>query len=246
MIKSLFIANWKMHKTNPATTQFVRALKQIFLPADQVVVICPPYTALPIMQQELTGSTIVYGAQNMHWANEGAYTGEISPEMLQALGCSYVIIGHSERRRDYNETDETVQRKVAAALHHGLVPIVCVGESLDERNHDETMAVIQRQVSIACHGLLPTDVARLVFAYEPIWAIGSGQAATPEYAATVHTLIRQLTRPEVTIIYGGSVNADNIGQFMQQPSIQGALIGGASVEVESFQQLLAGSTINRI
>ena len=205
-------------------------------------VVCPPFTDLWAVKDLLAGSGIELGAQNMYWETSGAYTGEIAPGMLAEV-CQYVILGHSERRQFFGETDETVNRKIKAALAVGLTPIVCIGESLDENQAGKTSEVVNRQVVQGLAGLTPEEGAKLVIAYEPIWAIGTGLAATPEDANAIHrdvvraALARMLgeeTAASIRILYGGSVNAQNAESFFSQSDIDGALVGGASLKVDSF------------
>lgn len=237
-MSKLFVANWKMHKTVAEAQQFTTLLLQAKWPNDRTTVLCGPFTTLPGLQTLLSASPVLWGAQTMHWENHGAYTGEISAAMLVELGCSYVIIGHSERRRDANETDATVNKKVLAALAAGLTPIICVGESLAQHQQQQTNDWVSTQVQMALVGIAPNQLDKLVIAYEPIWAIGTGLTATPDQAQAVHGMIRQLVSADTLIIYGGSVTPDNISSLMAQPNINGALIGGASLTVESFQGIL--------
>lgn len=243
MRKPIIAGNWKMYKTVGEAVNFVDAFKEKTAGLSGVeMVLCPPFTALAAVARRLAGSGIELGAQNMHWAPEGAYTGEIAPGMLREIGCKYVILGHSERRQYFGETDELVHKKVRAALEHGLAPIVCVGERLEERESGQTEAVVRRQVEGALAGLAPQQVAGLVVAYEPVWAIGTGKTATPEDADSVHAYCRQVLASlygeaeakKMCIQYGGSVKADNAAALMAKPNIDGALVGGASLKVESF------------
>ncbi len=232
----LLVANWKMNKTIAESLSYLNTLKAHTLPTDRQIVICPPYTALQAIQQSLHGSTILYGAQNMHWDQSGAYTGEISTTMLNELGCTYVIIGHSERRTYFNETDDTVQKKVNAALQAGCIPIVCVGETLEQRQQQRTSTIIETQLEVALAHV--QDASRVVIAYEPVWAIGTGETATPEQAQEIHALIRQHVSVETKIIYGGSVHSDNIVSLMEQPDIDGALVGGSSLDPDEFAAIV--------
>lgn len=248
MRKAIIAGNWKMHKT---TSEAVRLVKQLkVLVSDEIagveVVVCPPFTALAAVGEVLKGTGIQWGAQDVHWEDEGAYTGEISPVMLKDLSCSYVIVGHSERREHFGETDEIVRRKVDAVLAKGMGVIACVGESLAERRAGRTEEVVRREVEAICRDLELDDPARLVIAYEPIWAIGTGETATPAEAGRVAGLIREwvstLLGREVAdrlrIQYGGSVKPDNIAAFMHEPEIDGALVGGASLDASSFAQIV--------
>ncbi|MQL52224.1 triose-phosphate isomerase [Desulfofundulus thermobenzoicus] len=243
----LMAGNWKMYKTVAEAAAFVRELKQALAGVQGVeVAVCPPFTALQTVSRELAGSPIALGAQNMYWEDEGAFTGEISPVMLKEIGCRYVILGHSERRQYFGETDEKVNRKVKAAFKHGLVPIVCVGELLEEREAGRTAEVIGAQVRGSLAGLSPGELAALVVAYEPVWAIGTGRTASPRDAQEVNRFIRGLLREmggedaagRVRIQYGGSVKPDNAAALMAQPDIDGALVGGASLKVDAFTAIV--------
>ena len=210
------------------------------------VVVCPPFTALASVGQLLQGSKIQLGAQDVYWEPQGAFTGEVSPLMLADAGCRYVIVGHSERRQQFGETDQTVQRKLRAALQHGLTPIVCVGETLAERDANQTMPVIVRQLEGALGQVSAADCAKLVLAYEPVWAIGTGCHATPAQAQEVHAMIRQWlakrhgadVAQSLRIQYGGSVTAVNAESLLQQPDVDGALVGGASLKADAFSAIV--------
>lgn len=239
--------NWKMFKTIPEALSTLQELKAgIPNPLLADVVIAPPFTALPALGKSIQGSPIQLAAQNVHWAEEGAYTGEISTRMLLDTGCLYCIIGHSERRHVFGETDEQVRRKVGACLKSGLKPILCVGETLEEREGGRIQEVISRQLLEAVQGLSSEDMARGVIAYEPVWAIGTGRSATPTEAQEVHAFIRGLLEErfnktlakEKRIVYGGSVTPDNIRELYTQPDIDGALVGGASLKAEKFLPLI--------
>ena len=242
----LIAGNWKMHCTRPEAVALAAGIKAgVSNVAGREVLVAPPYTALEAVAGALAGSKVLLAGQDLHWESKGAFTGEVSAPMLRDVGCTHVIIGHSERRQYFGETDETVAKKVASARANGLVPIVCVGESLQEREAGETLAVVGRQVR---RGLLGCDAAAiraLVIAYEPVWAIGTGRVATPEQAQEVHAFIRR-TLVELSdrdaadscrILYGGSVKSDNIDELMRQADIDGALVGGASLQVESFVRI---------
>jgi triosephosphate isomerase len=246
--RPLLAGNWKMHLTRSETVALLEALKPVAERAtDREVVVAPPYTGLESAARVLEGSAIALAAQNVHWAPKGAYTGEIAAEMLADVGCTYVIIGHSERRQYFGETNETVRKKIEAALRAQLTPIVCVGEMLAEREAGNTLPVIERQVRDGLAGFAPEIVRRFTIAYEPVWAIGTGKTATPEQAEEVHAAIRALLvdlagdngAAAVRILYGGSVKADNIDSLMAQPNVDGALVGGASLEAESFNRIVA-------
>jgi len=243
--KKLVAGNWKMFKDAKETAAFCEDLKGRSLPLDRVdVAVFPPAVNLASAAAVLAGSGIGLGAQNLHPAPEGAFTGEVSANMLLTVGCQYVIIGHSERRTLFGEDDAFVREKVDAAMAAGLVPVVCVGERLDERQSGQTEAVVHRQVTAVVKGL-PGRGDNIVFAYEPIWAIGTGQTATPAQAQEVHASIRKLLEEhfgaaaaEVRILYGGSVKPANARELMSQPDIDGALVGGASLEPKSFTEIV--------
>ncbi|MBM4288202.1 MAG: triose-phosphate isomerase [Deltaproteobacteria bacterium] len=245
--RPLAAGNWKMHKTLAEAQALAREIMAGCRDMAAEVALAPPFTALSIVAQEISGSAIRLAAQDVFWENQGAYTGAISPGMLLDVGCRYVIIGHSERRQYFGETDETVNKKIKAALGVGLAPIVCIGETLAQREAQETLNVITTQLAQGLAGLLPEEMSRLVLAYEPVWAIGTGRTATPEQAQEVHRFIRQwLTEqagPEVAqglrILYGGSVTPDNIRELSQAPDIDGALVGGASLKAASFLKIVA-------
>ena len=243
-----FIAgNWKMNKTVAEACDLVRELKAAIAGIEQVEVAnAPPFTALYAVRQELQDSAIHLAAQNFFWEEKGAYTGEVSPAMLKEVGCRYVIIGHSERRQLFSETDETVNRRIKAALGHGLKPIFCVGETLREREEGQTFPVIERQVEGGLKGIGEEGAKDLVVAYEPIWAIGTGKTATPQQAEEVHRFIRERIEriysrqisEGIRIQYGGSVTPENIKGLMDQGDIDGALVGGASLRSETFSRIV--------
>jgi triosephosphate isomerase len=236
-----------MYKTQADT----RAFFQAFLPLVDAamhceIVIAPPFTSLAAAVETATSSTIAIAGQDVHWEREGAFTGEISARMLTEIGCRGVIIGHSERRQYFGETDETVQRKTKAALEAGLTPIVCVGETLAEREGNHTQAVLKRQFDGGLTALTPKEFSRILIAYEPVWAIGTGRTATPEMAAEAHRYLREMAAArftpeqasELRILYGGSVKPDNIQGLMAQAEIDGALVGGASLDPKSFASIV--------
>ena len=239
--------NWKMNNTVAESVKLINALHETLSSYTAVTsVICPPFTALASAAQILSGSRVGLGAQNLFWEEKGAFTGEISPAMVAEF-CQYVIIGHSERRQFFGETDETVNRKVKVALAHGLTPIVCVGENLAQYEAGATDAVVRTQVSGALQGLTGEQVAGLVVAYEPIWAIGTGKAATGAAAnqvigvsvrGPVADLFGEAVAQAVRVQYGGSTNAKNMAEFMQQAEIDGALVGGASLKAEDFAEMV--------
>jgi len=243
----LIAANWKMFKTVAEAISFVKAIQKETGPCnDREVIIAPAFTALKEVRDNLIQRGYSLAAQNCHWEEKGAFTGEISPAMLKDLGCEYVIVGHSERRQMFAETDETVRLKTAAAFKAGMTPVVCVGEVLEQREQGKTFEVVGSQVEQALNGLSPENGARLVIAYEPVWAIGTGRTAAPGQAQEVHAFIRERTaslfnkevEKSVRILYGGSVKPDNIDALMAEPDIDGALVGGASLEVGSFKRLV--------
>ena len=251
--RPIIAANWKLNKTVSEACQFVDDLqRQLAEAPDCDVVLAAPFTALGAMHERLQGTALHLAAQDMFWESNGAYTGEISAAMLTDVGCTHVIIGHSERRQYFGETDDTVGRKVRAAFEAGLTPIVCVGESLAQRQANETFAVVAQQIRAGLADCEAAWAVRVVLAYEPIWAIGTGETATPEQAQEVHHHIRTLladlwdeaTAEGVRVQYGGSVNPANVSTLMAAPDIDGALVGGASLDVNSFVQILSyrGST----
>lgn len=245
MRRPIIAGNWKMHNTTEKARELVELLKPLVGASDVEVVVCPPFTAIAATVNAAAGSNIAVGAQDLFWEDWGAYTGEVSGPMLKDLGCRYVIIGHSERRQYFGETDATVNKKLHAALRHDLVPIVCVGETLDEREAGKTLEVVRRQVEDGLKGLTPDQVETLVVAYEPVWAIGTGRTATAADAQEVIAFIRKTLkamygeRAELTRIqYGGSVKPENIAELMAQPDIDGALVGGASLDAISFAAIV--------
>ncbi|NPV73131.1 MAG: triose-phosphate isomerase [Pelotomaculum sp.] len=250
--KPFIAGNWKMFKTVPEAVAFAQELKTAVAGVDGVeIAVCPPFTALVPVAEALRGTGIAVGAQDVHWEESGAFTGEVSPLMLKDAGCSYVIIGHSERRQLFGETDEKVNRKVRAALAHGLTPIMCVGETLEEREAGVTEEVVRRQAESGLAGLTPEQAGGLVIAYEPVWAIGTGKTASEQDAQQVIGFIRGLVRDlygagaagAMRIQYGGSVKPENAAGLMAQPDIDGALVGGASLEVKSFVEIIKAACI---
>src|SRR5437868_14180652 len=245
--KKLIAANWKMYKTPDQTRDFFRG----FLPLasshtrDEIAV-CPPFVCVPAAVEAAKGSTVAIGGQDMHWEKEGAFTGEVSTAMLLAVGCTHVIIGHSERRQYFGETDDTVNMKLKVALEAGLTPIVCVGEVLEEREAGLTDDVLRRQCLRAFHAISARKAAKLVVAYEPVWAIGTGKTATPQLAADAHQLIRseaakafgEKLADSLRILYGGSVKPENAKALMSEEEIDGALVGGASLDPKSFAAIV--------
>jgi len=247
MRKTIIAGNWKMNKTVGEAQDLIRALKgKVANVTDVEMIVAPVFTALSAVAKAIKGSNIKLAAQDMYWEAEGAFTGEISPLMLKDVGCEYVIIGHSERRAYFSETNETVNKKVKAAHAHSLKPIVCVGERLEQRESGITKDVIRDHVVNGLAGITKEQMLSTVIAYEPVWAIGTGKTATPEQAQEVHEFIRGLlteiyssdVAEAVRIPYGGSVKPGNIAQLMAQPDIDGGLIGGASLDADSFAQIV--------
>jgi triosephosphate isomerase len=244
--KKIIAGNWKMNKTPTEAVALVEELKPLVANANADVVVCPPFVCIPAVKAAVEGSNIEVGAQNMYFEEKGAYTGEVAPNMLVDLGVKYVIIGHSERRQYFAETDETVNKKVLTAFKHGLIPIVCVGESLEQREQGITNDLVRMQTKIALKGLTPEQAKQVVIAYEPIWAIGTGKTATAEQANEVNAVIRETVKElfgeEVStytrIQYGGSVNAGNAKELMNMPDIDGGLVGGASLKAEDFSKIV--------
>lgn len=249
MRKTIIAGNWKMYKTIGQAIELANGLKRELFSvngSDIDVVICPVYTALSEVAEVAANSNIGVGAQDCYWQDEGAFTGEISCPMIKDAGCQYVIIGHSERRQFFGETNDTVNKKLKAVLGHGLTPIVCVGESLAEREASRTFAVIEDHVRNGLAGITAEQAKKTVVAYEPVWAIGTGKVATPQQAQEVHAYIRDLlvkmfdkeTAAQMRIQYGGSVKPDNIEELMRQTDVDGALVGGASLKVDSFADIV--------
>ena len=250
MRKPIIAGNWKLYKTSKEAIELVTLLKRDLCDVDTVdIVVCPVFTALSDVSDTLTESNIRVGAQNLYWEDAGAFTGEVSAPLLKELGVEYVIIGHSERRQFFGETNETVNKKMKAALRHQLIPIVCVGEVLKEREENKTFDVIRTQCEESLKGLSSEEMEGLIVAYEPVWAIGTGKTATPAQAQEVHHFIRQLLTKmfdeevalKVRIQYGGSVKPENIAELMAEPDIDGALVGGASLKSESFAAIVKNS-----
>jgi len=247
MRKKLMAANWKMYKTPDQTRDFFRDFLPLLEKHDRdEIAVCPPFVNVPAAVEAAKGSNIAVGAQNMYWEKEGAFTGEISTGMLLAVGCTHVIIGHSERRQYFGETDDTVNLKLKAALEAGLVPIVCVGEVLEEREAGLTEDVLRRQCLRAFHAISGKKAAKLVIAYEPVWAIGTGRTATPQLASEAHQVIRseagkalgEELAENLRILYGGSVKPENAKALMSEAEIDGALVGGASLDPKSFAAIV--------
>jgi triosephosphate isomerase (TIM) len=241
--KPVMAGNWKMYKTATETTSFFEKFCPLVERSEHCeIVICPPFPNLPAAVAAVQGTRVAVGAQNMFWAKEGAFTGEVSASMLKSIGCSHVIIGHSERRQYFGETNETVLKKTLAALDAGLTPIVCVGETLEHREAGQTENVLMDHCQGGTSGLSAEQFSKILIAYEPVWAIGTGKTATPEIAADAHRVIRgafgQPAASSLRILYGGSVKPDNIKGLMAQPEIDGALVGGASLDPISFASIV--------
>jgi triosephosphate isomerase (TIM) len=247
MRKPIVAGNWKMNKTSEEAEALVKGVISAVSGVDGVdVVVCPPYTALERIAGVLKGTSVALGAQNMHWEANGAFTGEVSGAMLLTCGCKYVILGHSERRQYFGETDKSVNKRLKTALRVGLKPIVCVGETLEERKSEVTNQVVRKQVTGGLEGILASEAKDLVLAYEPVWAIGTGLTASPDQADAVHGMIRQVladlydetVAQSVRIQYGGSVKPDNAVDLFGQPNIDGGLIGGAALDADSFAAIV--------
>lgn len=247
MRKTVIAGNWKMYKTNTEATLLVRDLEKILKNTQNVeVVLCPPFTSLLSVHEIIKDSPIKLGAQNIYYEKEGAYTGEISPSMIKDVGCEFVILGHSERRKYFHEDDEVINKKIKLTLVSGLVPIVCVGETLEEREKGAAEDTVINQINKCFVGVSENYMSRLIIAYEPVWAIGTGKTATPEVANSMHLVIRnQLSKlysselsSGISILYGGSVKPDNVDSLMAQENIDGALVGGASLNSNSFSRIV--------
>lgn len=250
MRKVIIAGNWKLNKNIKEAVDLANDIKTRCASVSKVdIVVCPVFTALSRVSDVLKGTNIGLGAQDLYWQDSGAFTGEVSAPLLKDAGCQYVIIGHSERRQFFAETNETVNNKVKAALAHGLIPIVCVGENLAEREAGKTFAVVQDHVENSLKGFSADEMAKIVIAYEPVWAIGTGKTATPQQAQEVHAFIRKLLEKMhgkavadvIRIQYGGSVKAENAKELISQPDIDGALVGGASLKGDSFAGIIQGS-----
>jgi triosephosphate isomerase (TIM) len=250
-MRTSFIAgNWKMYKTVADAVKYVKELRVLAQGIDDVeIVVAPPFLAVHAAAEAARSSNVIVAAQDLHWEREGAFTGEVSAPMLREAGAEYAIVGHSERRTLFGETDDAVNRKVAATFAAGLTPIACFGETLDQRQRGETMDVLDRQIKKGLDGLTSDQLAQLVIAYEPVWAIGTGLTATPAQAQDAHAHIRQRlkswfgTEPaeRCRVIYGGSVKPENIDDLITQPDIDGALVGGASLDIQGFFEIVSRS-----
>jgi len=245
--RPLIAGNWKMYKTPAEAAETARQLVERVTGVNDVdIMIAPTFAALEAVSRAIQGSPVALGAQNLFWEDEGAYTGEISAPMLKSVGCEYGIIGHSERRQYFGETDETVNKKIQAAIQVGLKPVFCVGETENEREDEQTLSVLDKQVKKGLEGLVLDQLDMLIIAYEPVWAIGTGKTATDDQAQEVHQFIRSLIKENfgnalsdsIRILYGGSVKPGNIAALMSMPDIDGALVGGASLDAESFSKIV--------
>jgi triosephosphate isomerase len=243
-------ANWKMYKDVAEAVKYIKEFRGLVKDiADVEIVVAPPFTALHAAAEAARNSNVGIAGQDLHWEREGAFTGAVSGAMLREAGAEYVIVGHSERRTLFGETDASVNRKIAAAFAAGLTPIACIGETLDQRERAETLDVLDRQIKQGLDGITSEQLSQLVLAYEPVWAIGTGRNATPQQAGEAHAHIRQRLRQwfgseaaELChVIYGGSVKPDNIRQLIAQPDVDGALVGGASLDVQAFSDVISGS-----
>ena len=247
--RPLVAGNWKMHRTAAEAVELIHQLRDGLGQGRTEVMVAPPFTALEAAARALDGSGIALGAQNVHWEPQGAFTGEISVGMLKAVGCTHVIVGHSERRHLFGETDASVSKKTRAVLHAGMRPVVCVGETLAERDGGRTLEVVSAQLHGSLAGVAVEEMGHVVLAYEPVWAIGTGRNATPAQAQEVHAHLRELLvrlfgRPvgeAVRILYGGSVKADNAAELLAQADVDGALVGGASLKAQEFLAIIAAA-----
>jgi len=243
-----FIAgNWKMYKTSAEAAETAKKLAGLVSGVTNVdVMIAPPFTALAQVHEAIKESSVMLGAQNLFWEKEGAFTGEISPQMVVSAGCRYVIIGHSERRQYFGETDLSVNKKIRAAITNNLVPVFCIGETEKERDADNTFNILDKQIKMGLEGFSPDDLQPVILAYEPVWAIGTGKTATSGQAQEVHLFIRNLLEKlfgkkiagSVRILYGGSVKPENIKELMSMPDVDGALVGGASLNADKFAEII--------
>jgi len=247
MRRSIIAGNWKMYKTIKDGQELAVALKRELYKIENLdIVICPAYTLLAYLADDLEDSNIAIGAQDIYWQEEGAFTGEVSAAMLKDAGCQYVIVGHSERRQFFGDTNETVNKKINACLKHGLTPIICVGENLRERESGDTFKIIQNHIQGSLAEIGAEDIIKTVIAYEPVWAIGTGKTATADQAQEVHKYIRDLLKKmygeeaaaSIRIQYGGSVKPENIKELISKPDVDGALVGGASLKAESFSAIV--------
>ncbi|MBI5556598.1 MAG: triose-phosphate isomerase [Deltaproteobacteria bacterium] len=244
--RPLLAGNWKMHTTVAEAEELALAIAGTPIPADRDVMVAPPFTALAAVRRIVADSAVLLGAQNVCWEEKGAFTGEISPPMLKDLGCTLVIVGHSERRHVFGESDAMINRRATGALRHGLIPVLCIGETLAERESGQTFQVLELQLLGGLRGIPPAEAERMVIAYEPVWAIGTGKTASVDQAQEVHFFVRGLLAEmyekniatQIRILYGGSVNPENIDALMSQDDVDGALVGGAALKAESFRRII--------
>jgi triosephosphate isomerase len=250
MRRPIIAGNWKMNKNTGEAIELANAIKRALFEEQACdIVLCPPHTALGDVAETIQDSNIALSAQNCHWEDSGAYTGEVSVLMLKDLGCKYIIVGHSERRQYFGEDNQTVNKKVKAVLKEGLLPIMCIGERLEERESGKTFDVVRDHIEGGLKDISADDILKIIIAYEPVWAIGTGKTATPEQAEEVHKFIREklseLYSGEIAALvriqYGGSVKPENIEKLMKEPDIDGALVGGASLKADSFVKIVKGS-----
>lgn len=252
MRKPIIAGNWKLHKTPTEAKQFVRELAEKVGATEPTceIIVAPPFIAIPGAVEAAAGTAIQVSAQNLYWEDQGAFTGEISGPMIRDAGCSHVIIGHSERRQYFGETDETVNKRISAALRSELIPIFCLGETLEERERGETFDVLRRQLSVGLAGIKLSDPHRFILAYEPVWAIGTGKTATPEQAQEAHAFLRNEVgsslggdfAENLRILYGGSVKPDNAQGLMSRDDIDGGLVGGACLKIDDFLGIIGAAT----
>lgn len=251
MKKPLIMGNWKMFNTVEEAENLVAGIKAgSYKETEAIIVVCPPFTALSAVSKLIEGSNISLGAQNMHPETEGAFTGEVSPVMIKELRCRYVVLGHSERRQYFHETDEFINEKVKTALKYSLIPVLCIGETLEQRESGQHLPVVRSQFEKSLADISKDDITKIVIAYEPVWAIGTGKTATPEQAEQMHSYIRRLLTEKygqelgsrVFLLYGGSVKPDNIATLIDKPNVDGALVGGASLKAESFCAIVSNAT----
>ena len=237
-MKPVIAANWKMNKTSGRAAGFVESLKKRIKKTDKDIILCVPFTDLSAVADKIKMTKIKLGAENVFYGEKGAFTGEISPSMLKSSGCEYVIIGHSERRKYFNETDKIVNKKIKASLKHGLKIILCIGENLSQRRKKQEKKIIWKQLKICLKGIPSALMKHIIIAYEPVWAIGTGHNAAPEQAEEMHKHIRSIAGKKTRIIYGGSVTPENIRSLMKQKDINGVLVGGASLSIEKFAKIV--------
>jgi triosephosphate isomerase (TIM) len=245
--RPLIAGNWKMHTLTQGAQDLAATVAKVAAKAsDRDVMIAPPYTALAAVKKTIAGSAVILGAQNVHWEEQGAFTGEISAPMLKDLGCAMAIVGHSERRHVFGETDRMINKRISGALQFGLIPVFCIGETLEQREANQTMTVLADQIRGGLDSIALTGGEKIIVAYEPVWAIGTGKTATEVQAQEAHHFIRELLAgiyekniaAQIRILYGGSVKPDNIDILMQQEDIDGALVGGAALKAESFERII--------